>query len=157
MWVCADASFAPTGDASHEGMCLIHGGTSEDIFQGNMIHWKSNKQTLVTKSSCEAELLALVSAAETTEILGLYNAEGMKRCNEYESSSDNTACLALLNSTHPSFRSRHISVRGEWLRQWRQRGVRLTYVSTDRQIADSLTKGLTLSSNTLRQLRLVVC
>eukprot|EP00971_Amphidinium_carterae_P226321 4489460-Amphidinium_carterae.1 len=103
MWVCADASFAPTGDVSHEGMCLIHGGSSEDIFQGNLIHWKSNKQTLVTKSSCEAELLALVSAAETTEILGLYNAEGM--------TSDNTACLALLNSTHPSFRSRHISVR----------------------------------------------
>eukprot|EP00971_Amphidinium_carterae_P045436 894004-Amphidinium_carterae.2 len=75
MWVCADASFAPTGDASHEGMCFKHGGSSEDIFQGNLIHWKSNKQTLVTKSSCEAELLALVSAAETTEILGLYDAD----------------------------------------------------------------------------------
>eukprot|EP00971_Amphidinium_carterae_P247524 4914842-Amphidinium_carterae.1 len=149
------SNWSPTGDASHEGMCLIHGGTSEDIFRGNLIHWKSNKQSLVTKSSCEAELLALVSVAETSEILGLYNAEGMRNCNSYESSSDNTACLSLLNSTHPSFRSRHISVRGEWLRQWRQRGTRLSYVSTDRQIADSLTKGLTLSPNTLHQLRLV--
>eukprot|EP00971_Amphidinium_carterae_P029702 584629-Amphidinium_carterae.2 len=78
--VCADASFAPTGDASHEGMCLIHGGTSEDTFQGNLIHWISNKQSLVTKS-CEAELLALVSAAETSKILGLFNAEGMRSCN----------------------------------------------------------------------------
>eukprot|EP00971_Amphidinium_carterae_P020290 399852-Amphidinium_carterae.2 len=123
LWVCADASFAPTGDASHEGMCLIHGGTSEDIFRGNLIHWKSNKQSLVTRSSCEAELLALVSAAETSEILGLYNAEGMRSNNSYESSFDNTACLSLLNSTvstHPSLRSRNISVRGEWLRQWRQ-------------------------------------
>eukprot|EP00971_Amphidinium_carterae_P278546 5529333-Amphidinium_carterae.1 len=97
------SDFAPTGDASQQ------------------------KKTLVTKSSCEAELLALVSAA----------------------------CRALLNSTHPSFRSRHIS-RGEWLRQWRQRGVKLSYVSTDRQIADELTKGLTLSPNTLHQLRLVL-
>eukprot|EP00971_Amphidinium_carterae_P249051 4943610-Amphidinium_carterae.2 len=79
--VCADASFAPMGDASHAGMCLIHGGSSEDIFHGNLIHWKSNKQTLVTRSSCEAELLALVSAAETSEILGLYNAKGMRSCN----------------------------------------------------------------------------
>eukprot|EP00971_Amphidinium_carterae_P315089 6263352-Amphidinium_carterae.2 len=73
MWVCADASFAPTGDASHEGMCLIHGGTSEDIFHGNLIHWKSNKQTLVTKSSCEAELLALVSAADRLQVPHDYN------------------------------------------------------------------------------------
>eukprot|EP00971_Amphidinium_carterae_P179181 3554285-Amphidinium_carterae.1 len=51
-WVCADASFAPTGDAS--GMFMIHGGISEDILHGNLIHWKSNKQTLVRKS-CEAE------------------------------------------------------------------------------------------------------
>eukprot|EP00971_Amphidinium_carterae_P045230 890007-Amphidinium_carterae.1 len=26
LWTCADASFAPTGDASHEGMALIQGG-----------------------------------------------------------------------------------------------------------------------------------
>eukprot|EP00971_Amphidinium_carterae_P264598 5248887-Amphidinium_carterae.1 len=74
LWACADASFAPTRDASHEGMCLVHGGTSEDIFRGNLIHWKSNKQTLVTKSSCEAECFALVSAAESAEILVLHNA-----------------------------------------------------------------------------------
>eukprot|EP00971_Amphidinium_carterae_P254923 5060843-Amphidinium_carterae.2 len=74
------------------------------------MHWKSNKQSLVTKSSCEAELLSLVSAAETSEILGLHNAEGMRSSNSYESSSDNTACLSPLNSTHPSFRNRHISV-----------------------------------------------
>eukprot|EP00971_Amphidinium_carterae_P116921 2315418-Amphidinium_carterae.1 len=73
LWVCADASFAPTGDASHEGMCLIHGGTSEDIYVGNLIHWKTNEQTFVTKNSCEAELLALVSAAESAEIISLYN------------------------------------------------------------------------------------
>eukprot|EP00971_Amphidinium_carterae_P165016 3271228-Amphidinium_carterae.2 len=104
-------------------MCLVHEGSSEDIFKGNLIHWKSNKQTLVTKSSCDAELLALASAAESAEILGLYNAEGMRRSNHYESSSSNTACLALFNSTNPSFRSRRISVKGEWLRQWRQRGM----------------------------------
>eukprot|EP00971_Amphidinium_carterae_P231212 4588528-Amphidinium_carterae.1 len=56
LWVCVDASFAPTGDASHEGMCLIHGGNSDYILQGNLLHWKSNKQTLLTKSSCEGKL-----------------------------------------------------------------------------------------------------
>eukprot|EP00971_Amphidinium_carterae_P172148 3413200-Amphidinium_carterae.1 len=28
-WACADASFAPTGEASHEGVALIHGGSSQ--------------------------------------------------------------------------------------------------------------------------------
>eukprot|EP00971_Amphidinium_carterae_P033963 668511-Amphidinium_carterae.1 len=91
-------------------MCLIHGGSSEDISRANLIHWKSNKQTLVTKSSCEAELLALVSAAETSEIIGLYNAEGMRSCSAYESLSDNTACLSLLNSTDQGTHETHESL-----------------------------------------------
>eukprot|EP00971_Amphidinium_carterae_P311482 6190665-Amphidinium_carterae.1 len=114
LWTCADASFAPTGESSHEGMALIQGGGSENVLGGNLIHWKSSKdskQTLVTKSSCEAELLALVSGVETSEIIGLYNSECLKVKNAHEASSDNTACLALLNATHPTFRSRHISVR----------------------------------------------
>eukprot|EP00971_Amphidinium_carterae_P044299 871285-Amphidinium_carterae.1 len=61
------------------------------MFGGNLIHWKSSKQTLVTKFSCEAELPALVSGVETSEILGLYNFECLKTKNAYEASSDNTA------------------------------------------------------------------
>eukprot|EP00971_Amphidinium_carterae_P326379 6457111-Amphidinium_carterae.3 len=111
-------------------MALIQSGSSENVLSGNLIHWKSAKQTLVTKSSCEAERLALVSGVETSEIIGLYNSECL---NTYEASSDNTACLALLNATRPTFRSRHISVRGEWLRQWKTHGIRLAYVSTGNQ------------------------
>eukprot|EP00971_Amphidinium_carterae_P180106 3572458-Amphidinium_carterae.2 len=61
-WACADASFAPTGEASHEGVALVQGGCSQLQEAGNLsylVHWKSTRQSLISKSSCEAELLAL--------------------------------------------------------------------------------------------------
>eukprot|EP00971_Amphidinium_carterae_P274394 5445248-Amphidinium_carterae.1 len=58
-WACADASFAPTGEASHEGVALVQGGSSQLQEAGNLVHWKSTRQSLISKSSCEAELLAL--------------------------------------------------------------------------------------------------
>eukprot|EP00971_Amphidinium_carterae_P072426 1432579-Amphidinium_carterae.1 len=69
-WACADASFAPTGEASHEGVALVQAGSSQLQEAGNLVHWKSTRQ-----SFCEAELLALVSGAELVEIMGLYSAE----------------------------------------------------------------------------------
>eukprot|EP00971_Amphidinium_carterae_P037093 728828-Amphidinium_carterae.1 len=68
-WACADASFAPTGEASHEGVALIYGGSSQLQLGGNLVHWKSTRQSLISKKSCESELLALVSGAELVEIM----------------------------------------------------------------------------------------
>eukprot|EP00971_Amphidinium_carterae_P138850 2751719-Amphidinium_carterae.1 len=74
-WACADASFAPTGEASQKGVALVQGGSSQLQKAGNLVHWKSTRHSLISKSSCEAELLALVSEAELVEIMGLYSAE----------------------------------------------------------------------------------
>eukprot|EP00971_Amphidinium_carterae_P083157 1645478-Amphidinium_carterae.1 len=70
-------------------------------------------------------------------------------------STDNTACLSLLQAQHPTFRTRHISVRGEWLRPWQQQKMSLTYVPSSLQIADALTKGMLISKDVRRQLRLI--
>ena len=52
---------------------------------------------------------------------------------------DNQAVLATLEE--PSWRTRHISIRGEALRQGKEeRDVLITYVSTQNQVADPLTK-----------------
>eukprot|EP00971_Amphidinium_carterae_P030204 594138-Amphidinium_carterae.1 len=42
-----------------KGVALIHGGSSQLQLGGNLVHLKSTRQSLISKSSCEAELLAL--------------------------------------------------------------------------------------------------
>eukprot|EP00971_Amphidinium_carterae_P007795 154422-Amphidinium_carterae.1 len=64
LWTCAG------GESFHEGMALIHGCSNQNVLGGNLVHWKSAKQTLVTKSSWEAELLALVNGVETSGGIG---------------------------------------------------------------------------------------
>eukprot|EP00971_Amphidinium_carterae_P293734 5831616-Amphidinium_carterae.2 len=109
------------------------------------LEWKSTRQSLISKSSCESELLALVSGAELVEIMGLYSAESNCCSNVYEASTDNTACLTLLQAQRPTFRTRHISVRGEWLRLWQQQKMALSFVPSTKQVADALTKGMIIS------------
>ena len=121
-----DASFAPSGSHSHQGFAvLVKVGHSQ-----HLLHWNSTRQKLVSQSSAEAELIALSfqhllseSVADLTPIL---------RC-------DNQAVLAMLEK--PSWRTRHISIRGEALRQAKdEKEILITYVSTHNQVADPLTK-----------------
>ena len=52
---------------------------------------------------------------------------------------DNTACIAMMDE--PGWRTRYISIYGEAARQEILQGTMiLTYVSSDRQLADPLTK-----------------
>eukprot|EP00971_Amphidinium_carterae_P153282 3038746-Amphidinium_carterae.1 len=47
--VYADISFAPQGQKSHEGLVVVWGG--------NVLSWKSGRQSLTATSTSEAELL----------------------------------------------------------------------------------------------------
>eukprot|EP00971_Amphidinium_carterae_P046925 924077-Amphidinium_carterae.1 len=87
--------------------------------------------------------------------MGLYSAESNCCSNVYEASTDNTACLTLLQAQHPTCRTRHISVRGEWLRLWQQQKMSLSFVPSTKQVADALTKGMVISDEVRRQLRLL--
>eukprot|EP00971_Amphidinium_carterae_P097718 1933746-Amphidinium_carterae.2 len=87
--------------------------------------------------------------------MGLYSAESSCCANVYEASTNNTACLTLLQAQHPTFRTRHISVRGEWLRLWQQQKMSLFFVPSTKQVADALTKGMIISDEVRKQLRLI--
>ena len=143
IWTCGDASFAPDGCASHQGIVIIHGTTSRDPKQGNIVHWKSNRQSLITKSTCEAELIASSEAMEQALNVSLALAELTRKSIEYDLSTDNSAALTLMRTGfEASYRTRHISVKGFWIYQMTTRGVQLHYTPTHDMIADSLTKGM---------------
>eukprot|EP00971_Amphidinium_carterae_P248880 4940235-Amphidinium_carterae.1 len=51
-----DASWSPTGEKSHSGLCTY--------YRGNLVAWNSKRQSLIALSSAEAELIACVSGAQ---------------------------------------------------------------------------------------------
>eukprot|EP00971_Amphidinium_carterae_P266627 5289082-Amphidinium_carterae.1 len=61
--VYADISFAPQGQKSHEGLVVAWGG--------NVLCWKSGRQSLTATSTSEAELLGAVSADEALKAMHL--------------------------------------------------------------------------------------
>ena len=138
-----DSSFAPTGLASHQGITVLHGCQSKvDPMGGNLIHWRSNRQTLITKSTCEAELLAAVEALEMADNLSVTLSEATRSSCDMEISSDNSAAVTMLGAETSAFRTRHISVKGAWAASMIKMGVKLSYLQTDLMVADSLTKGM---------------
>ena len=51
LWVLGDASFAPTGEKSQQGIVVHHGITSNQRQGGNLVQWRSSRQDLVAKST----------------------------------------------------------------------------------------------------------
>ena len=74
-WVLGDASFAPTGEKSQQGIVVYHGVTSDHRQGGNLVQWRSSRQHLVAKSTCEAELIATSEALQQGENISIVVSE----------------------------------------------------------------------------------
>ena len=135
--VYADASLAvhPTSMRSHSGILLSVG-------RGPILV-KSFKQKLVTKSSTEAELVALsdatsLSAAEVQFLLG----QGTDMKAEVMQDSTSTVRLAE-NGRSSSDRTRHVKIRYFFTKQYLDSGeVTVKHCPTLSMVADILTKPL---------------
>ena len=75
LWVLGDASFAPTGEKSQQGIVVYHGITSSQRKGGNLAQWRSNRQDLIAKSTCEAELIASSEALQQGENISIVISE----------------------------------------------------------------------------------
>ena len=64
LWVMGDASFAPTGEKSEQGLIVYRGISSENRNGGNLAQWRSSRQDFIAKSTCEAELIASSEALQ---------------------------------------------------------------------------------------------
>ena len=129
-----DASFGCHDNGkSHTGVCVSLGD--------GPVFVRSVKQRIVTKSSTEAELVALSDEAGVVfHIEEFLSAQGYKCVSVI--GQDNQSTIAMISEkTKESMRTRHIKVRYFWLRERiKRKEINLLYVPTGKMLADMLTK-----------------
>ena len=134
-----DASFGVHADGkSHTGMFITLGR--------GIILAKSVKQKIVSKSSCEAELIGL---SDISSLLA-WQQEWMSTMGDGDHAypatlyEDNMSAMALAqNGRSTSDRTKHIKLRYFFIKQYLDNGeFILKHCSTERMIADILTKPL---------------
>ena len=133
--VFSDSSFAPSGKHSQSGY-IIHLSFANTR---HLIHWQSLRETKIAESSAEAELYALATARKFARNFRLLIQESFSTSFVMSLRCDNTAAISMLEE--PGWRTRYISIYAEAIRQeMQQRTLRLTYVSTEHQLAGSIDK-----------------
>ena len=108
--VYIDAAYGVHADVkSHTGSCVVIGDVGP-------VHCKSVKQQIVSKSSTEAELIALSdSANQGLHTRNFLLAQGHKR-GPVIIYQDNLSCMALMERGRSGAeRTRHINIRYFWL------------------------------------------
>ena len=110
--VLIDAAYGVHPDGkSHTGSCVVVGDVGA-------VHCKSVKQQIVTKSSTEAELVALSdSANQALHIRNFILAQGHS-CGPVTTYQDNMSCMALIDRGRSTAeRTRHIAIRYFWVKE----------------------------------------
>lgn len=114
------------------------------LMAGGAVSWLSKKQSIVALSSTEAEYISLSSTV--TELIWiaqlLKEIIGLKLCASI--SCDNQSAIDLASSEAYRPRTKHIDIRHHHIRDHIRHGlIELSYVRTENQVADSLTKAVT--------------
>ena len=137
-----DASFAPDANRSHTGWLVQ--------LAGNVIAWRSSRQSCISLSTAEAELEAavegLVAIQGIQAVLQDIGAESF----QMQMHSDSTSALAIAQGSC-SWRTRHLRLKSAWIGELISKNlVELNHCSGEVQPADMLTKPL--SSGKIRSL-----
>ena len=129
-----DAAYAPQNAHSHGGWLVRYGGSP--------IMWRSGRQSMITLSTAEAELLAIIDGAIAMKgVEALLLDMGMS-VEEKQIASDSTAALSISTGSS-SWRTRHLKIKANWIQEQVSYGQFTTvHCPGDRQLADLLTKAL---------------
>ena len=133
--VFTDSLFVPAGARSH--------GAAVVTYKGTPICWRSSRQTLVTLSTAESELVEAVEGA-----LLLKSVEGVIQeiaglTPRLTIRVDNMSAMQLLNGSSGSWRTRHLRLRSSWLKEQVSTGqMRVLHEPGETQLADLGTKPL---------------
>ncbi|CAE7227139.1 GIP [Symbiodinium sp. CCMP2592] len=129
-----DASFSPYGSRSYSGIAIK--------FRGCLVLWRATKQSLITLSSSEAELIAategIVLSVGVREVLQ----QVIGRSLVIDLLVDNTSALQLLQGRGAN-RTRHLRIRSNFVKERVDaKEITLLHVPGETQQADLLTKVL---------------
>ena len=134
LYVYSDSSFAPESDESHGSFIVM--------VNGNLMFWRSGRQSAVTLSTAESELTELVEAMVAGESVYAIIAELFSEVSRI-ALCDSQAALAILMAEGGSWRTRHLRLRWAFARQVVMRGDwQVSHVPGERMIADLGTKAL---------------
>jgi len=113
---------------------------------GVAVSWKSCKQTIITRSTMEAELAALDTATVEAEWLRelLMDLPVVEKLVPAISMNCDQTVIIKVNSSKDNLKTtRHVKRRLKFVRKLRNSGViALDYVHTSKNLADQFTKGL---------------
>ena len=129
----SDASFSPQGEKSF-GCCLV-------CFQGCPITWRAGRQSLVSLSVAEAELIETINTSQLLSSTAAFTAELMSSEALLRINVDNAAAVALCSEAAGTWRTRHLKVRAWHLRESvRLQQVVVRHIPGLNQLADLGTK-----------------
>ena len=121
---------------STTGYCTLVGG--------NMVTWKSKKQTVVARSSAEAEYRAMAAAScELIWLKGLLTDLGFQPNTPIVLHCDNQAAMHIASNPVFHERTKHIEVDCHYVRnQVQSKVIETVYTRSQDQLADIFTKPL---------------
>ena len=110
---------------------------------GATISWKSKRQSEGALSSTEAEYIAFsLAAQEAIWLRRLLESLGFKQHNATKLHEDNKGAIALTKNPKIHSCTKHIDKKYHFIREAAEnKDIELVYCSTDKRVADILTKG----------------
>ena len=129
-----DAAYAPQAGRSHGGWLVTYGGVP--------LAWRSSRQSMITLSTAEAELLALLDGAVAVKGLEAILQDAGEKVEWRRLASDSTSALSI-SAGGSSWRTRHLRIKAGWLQEQVAEGYfEISHCPGDIQPADLLTKPL---------------
>ena len=129
----SDASFSPAGGRSV--------GSSLVTYRGNPVAWKAGRQSLISLSTAECELIEAVSASQLQLGISMLVEELNDGPPQLLLLVDNSATVSLCNDAPGTWRTRHLRVRAANLREAVREGrIEIRHIAGIYQKADLGTK-----------------
>lgn len=121
---------------STSGYCVFVGG--------NLVSWRSKKQSVVSKSTAEAEYRAMSQGlSEMLWVRNLLSELKVLRKGPLNLWCDNKSAINIANNPVQHDRTKHVEIDRFFIKEKLDDGIiRINHVTSSEQIADCLTKGL---------------
>lgn len=146
-------TFRKSGPLNITGFCDADWANSDDrksitgyCFQisttGPLISWKSRKQPTVALSTCEAEYMSLVSAAQEGKyLISIINEITSSNLRKFHLFGDNQGAIALAKNPIKHQRSKHVDIKYHFIRdEITKENLVIDYVPSENNVADMFTK-----------------